>query len=84
MEKMLFDVMEWPSGKTEKGKAWIHANCFIGVMHGMFFFRNQSFIVGQILYENRVYDDQVYKMMANGRSRVEFQQMVSEVFLINH
>ena len=78
MDPILFNRDYWPNDNLTTRTQWKKANCFIGLMHGWFFFNSQAYIVGQVLAENRVYDDQVYRMFANGNSRVEFQPMVSQ------
>ena len=78
MEKMLFSVYEWPTRKGMEAirMEWKKANCFAGSVHGMFFFKNQAYLVGRV-ENNAVFEDQVYRLYADGRSKVDLHILVS-------
>ena len=72
---MLFRIKTF---KKRQGQSWKPATCFIGSFSGMFYHEQTkaSYIVGQVKSENRIYQDQVYEVQANGISKVEFDFVV--------
>ena len=73
---MLFDTRLHPS-KTIRDPnyrfKWSKGICFVGNVVGMFAKDGSPYIVGRVLYENRVHEDQVYSLEANGDSAVVSQ-----------
>lgn len=56
---------------------WSKGYCFTGDVIGMLFHSGQVYIAGQVLYANRVFEDQIYRVYANGKGMVDIEELVS-------
>ncbi|CAG2114165.1 unnamed protein product [Medioppia subpectinata] len=73
MDKELHNVTKLPvSGILSKYPNWAEGYCFTGILVGMFFDEkmNKAYIVGQVLYERRWFEDQIYEMTATDGQKV--------------
>ena len=84
MDQMLHNINEWP--KRHKTPKWAHGHCFTGSLLGMLKLNTSVFAVGQILYENRQFEDQVYQMKVPAGSdttivslEIEFNVLINSI-----
>lgn len=61
---------------SEKTPDWSKGHCFTGSVVGMFLYKNQTYIAGQVLAENREFEDQVYRMFVNEESQITIEAVV--------